>query len=49
MTIYDYVFGVPCGQVQVNCCFHDDHKASAGISPELQYNCLHAELKQMMM
>ena len=39
MTIYDYVFGVPCGQVQVNCCFHDDHKASAGISPELQYNC----------
>ena len=39
MNIYEYVFGVDCGQVQVNCCFHDDNKASAGISPELQYNC----------
>lgn len=39
MNIYDYVFGVSCGQVQVNCCFHNDAKASAGISPELQYNC----------
>lgn len=39
MNIYDYVFGVSCGQVQVNCCFHDDSKASAGISPTLQYNC----------
>lgn len=39
MNIYDYVFGVSAGQVQVNCCFHDDHKASAGISPDLQYNC----------
>ena len=39
MNIYDYVFGVSCGQVQVNCCFHTDAKASAGISPDLQYNC----------
>lgn len=39
MNIYDYVFGVHEGQVQVNCCFHDDSKASAGISPTLQYNC----------
>lgn len=39
MNIYDYVFGVSCGQVQVQCCFHDDTKASAGISPDLQYNC----------
>lgn len=39
MNIYDYVFGVSFGQVQVNCCFHNDNKASAGISPELQYNC----------
>lgn len=39
MNIYDYVFGVSYGQVQVNCCFHDDSKASAGISPDLQYNC----------
>ena len=39
MNIYDYVFGVSCGQVQVNCCFHNDAKASAGISPDLQYNC----------
>ena len=39
MNIYDYVFGVSCGQVQVNCCFHNDAKASAGIGPDLQYNC----------
>ena len=39
MNIYDYVFGVSSGQVQVQCCFHDDTKASAGISPDLQYNC----------
>lgn len=39
MNIYDYVFGVSSGQVQVQCCFHDDTKASAGIGPELQYNC----------
>ena len=39
MNIYDYVFGVSCGQVQVQCCFHDDTKASAGIGPDLQYNC----------
>lgn len=39
MNIYDYVFGVSCGQVQVQCCFHDDTCASAGISPSLQYNC----------
>lgn len=38
-TIYDFVFGVTCGQVQVQCCFHDDNKASAGISQDLQYNC----------
>lgn len=39
-TIYDYVFGVTPGeQQQVCCCFHDDQKASAGISPEGQYNC----------
>lgn len=39
MNIYDYVFGVSCGQVQVQCCFHNDTKASAGIGPDLQYNC----------
>lgn len=39
MNIYDYVFGVSSGQVQVQCCFHDDTKASAGIGPDLQYNC----------
>lgn len=39
MNIYDILFGVPYGQVQVNCCFHNDSRASAGISPELQYNC----------
>ena len=39
MNIYEYLFGVPYGQVQVNCCFHDDTKASAGISPTGQYNC----------
>ena len=39
MNIYDYVFGIHEGQAQVNCCFHNDSKASAGISPYLQYNC----------
>lgn len=39
MNIYEYVFGVSSGQVQVQCCFHDDEKASAGISPSGQYNC----------
>lgn len=39
MNIYDYVFGVSSGQIQVQCCFHDDTKASAGIGPDLQYNC----------
>ena len=39
MNIYEYVFGVSSGQVQVQCCFHDDTKASAGIGPDLQYNC----------
>lgn len=39
MNIYEYIFGVDSGQIQVQCCFHDDTKASAGISPEGQYNC----------
>ena len=38
-TIYDFVFGVTYGQAQVHCCFHDDTKASAGISPDGAYNC----------
>lgn len=37
MNIYQLVFGVDSGQV--NCAFHDDAKASAGISFEGQYNC----------
>jgi DNA primase len=38
MNIYQLVFGIDRGQVQ--CCFHDDQNASAGIGPEGQYNCL---------
>lgn len=38
-TIYDRVFGITMGQAQVHCCFHNDTKASAGISPTGQYNC----------
>lgn len=37
MLIYQLVFGIDAGQVQ--CCFHDDNRASAGIGPEGQYNC----------
>lgn len=39
LNIYQILFGVPSGQAQVQCCFHDDNKASAGISPSGQYNC----------
>ena len=38
MNIYQLVFGTDSGQVQ--CAFHDDSRASAGISIEMQYNCL---------
>lgn len=38
MNIYQLVFGTDSGQVQ--CVFHDDSRASAGIGPELQYHCL---------
>lgn len=38
MNIYQLVFGIDRGQVQ--CVFHDDQKASAGIGPEGQFNCL---------
>jgi DNA primase len=37
MTIYQLVFGVDQGQV--NCCFHDDTRASSGISNIGQFNC----------
>jgi len=37
MLIYQLVFGVDSGQVQ--CVFHDDTRASAGIGPLGQYNC----------
>lgn len=37
MLIYQLVFGVDSGQVQ--CVFHDDSRASAGIGPLGQYNC----------
>lgn len=35
--IYELIFGTTSGQV--NCCFHNDSVASAGISPEGGYNC----------
>lgn len=38
MNIYQLVFGIDSGQVQ--CVFHDDQKASAGIGPEGQFHCL---------
>lgn len=37
MDIYQLVFGIDSGQVQ--CVFHDDHRASAGIGPNGEYNC----------
>lgn len=37
MLIYQMVFGIDQGQVQ--CVFHDDSHASAGIGPNGEYNC----------
>lgn len=37
MIIYQLVFGIDRGQVQ--CVFHDDQRASAGIGPNGEYNC----------
>jgi len=37
MIIYQLVFGTDSGQV--NCIFHDDQNASAGIGPNGEYNC----------
>ena len=37
MIIYEIVFGVDSGQV--NCPFHDDSVASAGIGPNGEFNC----------
>jgi len=37
MLIYQLVFGIDRGQVQ--CVFHDDSHASAGIGPNGEYNC----------
>jgi DNA primase len=37
MLIYQMVFGIDQGQVQ--CVFHDDTRASAGIGPNGEYNC----------
>lgn len=37
MLIYQLVFGIDTGQVQ--CVFHDDQKASAGIGPNGEYHC----------
>ncbi len=39
-SIYEILFNHMEGvQEQVNCCFHDDQNASAGISPEGAYHC----------
>jgi hypothetical protein len=37
MLIYQMVFGIDQGQVQ--CVFHDDTHASAGVGPNGEYNC----------
>lgn len=37
MLIYQLVFSIDSGQVQ--CVFHDDDRASAGIGPNGEYNC----------
>ena len=37
MVIYELVFGTDSGQV--NCCFHNDSVASAGIGPNGEYHC----------
>ena len=37
MLIYSLVFGTEAGQVQ--CAFHDESRASAGIGPNGEYNC----------
>lgn len=37
MLIYQLVFGTDRGQV--NCAFHDDSRASAGVGPNGEYNC----------
>jgi hypothetical protein len=37
MLIYQMVFGIDQGQV--NCIFHDDSHASAGVGPNGEYNC----------
>jgi len=43
MLIYELIFGVDRGQV--NCCFHDDSHASAGIGPNGEYNCFTCQTK----
>ena len=46
MVIYQLVFGIDRGQVQ--CVFHDDQRASAGIGPNGEYNCFACGAKHMM-
>lgn len=43
MNIYNIIFGQDYGQV--NCCFHDDSRASAGIGPNGEYNCFACSAK----